>query len=297
MPLTPHLDKLNAALRNQKCDNADRELLQEVITHYTSWRAGVTAIQGEGKEVVAEMTRLLNLYKDELEVEIIAKKGSPFLKRQKGQMKLDSSVLEEFLIDLVRPQILKGLPSFPLTVGPNTAFMSLSFTPSSVNSLNERPEVTVKVKDQDFVIGKNIHYRLSPDPLFASDKTTAGSLSLAVLAAECKVNLDKTMFQEAAGTAARLKQGCPHSQYYILNEYLDMTPEDCRLTSIDNVLLLRHAKRLPFEKRTKYAEVRAQHQAHPIDPAVVWLFVEKMQAFISAVWYDPAAALRRGAFI
>ena len=51
------------------------------------------------------------------------------------------------------------------------------------------------------------------------------------------------MFQECAGTAARLKQGCPVSKYYALVEYLDMQAEDTRLTEIDNVFLLRRAKR------------------------------------------------------
>jgi hypothetical protein len=105
------------------------------------------------------------------------------------------------------------------------------------------------------------------------------------------------MFQEAAGTAARLKQGCPMARYYLLVEYLDMEPEDCRLTAIDNVFLLRHAKRLPFEKRNKYEEVKAQHQAKPIDPEIVWRFCQEIQAFVKAVWYDPGKALERGSFI
>lgn len=120
---------------------------------------------------------------------------------------------------------------------------------------------------------------------------------LAVLAAECKVNLDKTMFQEAAGTAARLKQGCPMSRYYVLVEYLDMEPEDCRLTAIDNVFLLRHAKRLPFGKRTDYEEVKAQHHVSPIDVEVIWRFCEEIQSFVEAVWYDPGQALQRGSFV
>jgi hypothetical protein len=297
MPNTPHLDKLDAAIRNPKCEREDVRLLEEAKERYQTWKSAITAAAGTGKPRVIEMTRLLNEYKDFLEVELIAARGSAFIKRQKGQLKLDNSVLEEFLIDLTQPTVLTGLPDFPLTVGPNTAFMSLSFAPPALRALNEAPVVALKVKDQDFIIGKEIHFRFSPDPAFAADKTASGSLSLAVLAAETKVNLDKTMFQEAAGTASRLKHGCPHSQYYILNEYLDMEAEDCRLTAIDNVFLLRHAKRLPFEKRSVLAEVRRQHENCPIDAEVVWTFVEKIQAFINAAWYDPAAALQRGSFV
>lgn len=297
MPNTPHLDKLEAAIRNPKCEPGDVRLLEEARDRYHQWKAAAAAAEDTGKPRVLAMTRLLNEYKDFLEVELIAARASAFIKRQKGQLKLDNSVLEEFLIELVHPTILTGLPEFPLTVGPNTAFMSLSFAPPALRALNDAPVVALKVKDQDFILGKEIHYRFSPDPAFAAEKTAVGSLSLAVLAAECKVNLDKTMFQEAAGTASRLKQGCPHSQYYILNEYLDMEPEDCRLTAIDNVFLLRHAKRLPFDKRSVLDEVRKQHEKFPIDAEVIWVFVEKIQAFINAAWYDPAAALQRGSFV
>ena len=104
------------------------------------------------------------------------------------------------------------------------------------------------------------------------------------------------MFQECAGTASRLKQGCPLSKYYALVEYLDMKPEDVRLTDIDNVFLLRKAKRLPFEKRSIFEEVRDQHKDCPISFDVMKMFVTEMQEFISATWYDPEQALKRGSF-
>lgn len=296
--MTPHKEKLDAALRNPKCNSNDHDLLNQAIAYYHDWRNKTAILTSVGLQLVTEMTRLLNEYKDRLEVDLIAKEGSPFIKRQKGQLKLDNSILEEFLILLIDPRIIKGLPSdFALTIGPTRAFMSLSFNPSSLNALGGKPEVVLKMKDQDFVIGKEIYYKFSPDPTFPASTTASGLIPLAVLAAECKVNLDKTMFQEAAGTAARLKQGCPHAQYYILNEYLDMSPEDCRLTAVDNVFLLRHAKRLPFEKRNVYEEVRRQRDNHPIDPSVVYRFVSLVESFTNAVWYDPNAALTRGSFI
>jgi len=175
--------------------------------------------------------------------------------------------------------------------------MSLAFTPASIHDLGEKPRVEIKEKDTDFTFGKCIYYKFSSDPAFASRATQSGRLTLAVIAAECKVNLDKTMFQEAAGTAARLKQGCPMSRYYLLVEYLDMEPEDCRLTAIDNVFLIRHAKRLPFDKRTEYEEVKKQHQNNPIDAEVIWKFISELQYFIKSIWYDPEKALERGSFI
>jgi hypothetical protein len=193
--------------------------------------------------------------------------------------------------------LLSGLPPFLLETGPQTAFMSLAFRPRKIQSLNEKPEVVLKMKDQDFTIGKPVFYKFSSDSSFAPAQTTEGKFFLAVLAAECKVNYDKTMFQECAGTASRLKQGCPVSKYYALVEYLDMQPEDVRLTDIDNVFLLRKAKRLPFEKRSILAEVKAQHKNYPIALDVIQRFVQEIQFFIDATWYDPEEALKRGSFI
>jgi hypothetical protein len=296
MSSTPHKEKLLAAIANPKA-NGDIVLLNEALAAYQAWISKTNALISVGQTRINEMTELLNEYKDYLEVDLIATKGSDFLKRQKGQLKLDNSVLEEFLIHLVNPAILNKLPNFDLETGPQTAFMSLAFRPSAISNLNEKPEVILKVKDQDFTIGKAIHYKFSSDASFSNQKTVDGKFYLAVLAAECKINYDKTMFQECAGTAARLKQGCPIAKYYALVEYLDMQPEDTRLTEIDNVFLLRKVKRLPFEKRSVLAEVKAQHKDFPISAEVIAMFVKEIQNFIDATWYDPDEALKRGSFI
>jgi Bpu10I restriction endonuclease len=297
MTQTPHKDKLIAAMNNPKCSDDDREIIAEARKAYESWVSEMDKISSTGKQRVVQLTRLLNEYKDQLEVELIIRSGSQFLIRQKGQLKLDNSVIEEFLIRIVDPRVLEGLPNFELCLGPQRAFMSLAFTPANIHDLGEKPRVEIKEKDTDFTLGKSIYYKFSSDPTFSARNTQSGMLTLAVLAAECKVNLDKTMFQEAAGTAARLKQGCPMSRYYLLVEYLDMGPEDCRLTAIDNVFLIRHAKRLPFGKRTEYEEVRRQHQENPIDPEVIWKFTSELQYFVQSIWYDPEKALERGSFI
>lgn len=296
MSRTPHREKLLAAIENPKA-TGDINFLKEAFAAYETWINKLNALSSTGETRIKEMTALLNEYKDFLEVDLIASKGSDFIKRQKGQMKLDNSILEEFLIHLVNPTVLNNLPNFELETGPQTAFMSLAFRPSSISSLNEKPEVILKVKDQDFTIGKALYYKFSSDVAFNNQKTVDGKFYLAVLAAECKVNYDKTMFQECAGTASRLKQGCPVAKYYALVEYLDMQPEDTRLTEIDNVFLLRKAKRLPFEKRNILAEVKAQHRDFPISEDVITKFVKEIQKFIDATWYNPEEALKRGSFV
>jgi len=105
------------------------------------------------------------------------------------------------------------------------------------------------------------------------------------------------MFQEAAGTAARLKQGVPTAKYFLLVEYLDMIPEDPRTTEIDNVFLLRHARRLPVGKRDLLEFVEAQRREFPIDHEVIWRLVLEILASLNAAWLDTNEVLRRGSFI
>lgn len=293
---TPHREKLVAALDNPKA-KADADILREALVYYQTWAAKLSKLATKGPERIQEMTRLLNEYKDFLEVELIARRGSDFLKRQKGQMKLDNSIMEEFLIHLVNPNIIDNFPAFELETGPQSAFMSFAFRPSSIQNLDQKPEFVIKLKDQDFTVGRTIHYKFSSDGDFSDAKTVNGKIFLAVLAAECKVNFDKTMFQECAGTASRLKQGCLVAKYFTLVEYLDMQPEDVRLTDIDNVFLLRKCKRLPFEKRSIYREVKAQHTDYPISHEVIAMFANEIQLFVNATWYDPDEALRRGSFV
>lgn len=292
---TPHRDKLIAATENPKAAR-DIRVLRSALAEYERWSAALYALKSHGRKRVSEMVALLNEYKDFLEVDLILEKGSPFLTRQKGQMKLDNSIMEEFLIHLVRPEIIEKLPKAEFLVGPQRAFMSLAFMPGSFTSLFDRPEVVIKSKDQDFIIGANIKYCFTSGVEFTGSKAQSGTFAIAAMAAESKVNLDKTMFQEAAGTAARLKQGCPFAKYYLIVEYLDMTPEDVRLTAIDNVFLIRKAKRLPFEKRADIPSVRAQRTDNPISADVIWKIVEEIQGVVSAVWYDPAEVLKRGSF-
>ncbi len=123
-------------------------------------------LRSKGEQRVMDATKLLNEYKDHLEVELIAARGSAFLKRQKGQLKLDNSVMEEFLIHMVDPDIMSGLPSFDLEIGPHNAFMTFSFRPASVSSLNGKPTTVIKSKDQDFTIGRTLHFKFSPDADF-----------------------------------------------------------------------------------------------------------------------------------
>ena len=123
----PHLTKLTAAIANPKA-SADVDILNEALNNYNSWISKVDSLTSTGRQRINDLTEALNEYKDQLEVELILQHGSPFLKRQKGQMKLDNSIMEEFLMMLVNDSVLENLPDFELDTGPHTAFMSMSMS-------------------------------------------------------------------------------------------------------------------------------------------------------------------------
>lgn len=65
---------------------------------------------------------------------------------------------------------------------------------------------------------------------------------LGYVCAECKTNLDKTMFQKAVATSRDLKIALPSSLYFLVCEFLDMTPVSITSSHIDDVLIVRKTK-------------------------------------------------------
>ena len=97
--LLSHKEKLEAAIHNPKA-RQDLEILKEAMSAYTTWVGNLKSINETGDGYLREALRLLNEYKDYLEVELIARKGSDFLKRQKGQKQYEdlSFTLNDLLI-------------------------------------------------------------------------------------------------------------------------------------------------------------------------------------------------------
>jgi hypothetical protein len=70
------------------------------------------------------------------------------------------------------------------------------------------------------------------------------------------------MFQEAVATSRDLKVAVPSSLYFLVCEFLDMTPVSIAPTHIDDVLIVRKAKRMSSNVRQEYrtAEERREHR-------------------------------------
>lgn len=138
--------------------------------------------------------------------------------------------------------------------GPQSSFAGLTFD-SPFLPLNAGG-VLLKKKDQDFAVAKTHTIIVKDEPILdepsAKLSTMTFSLKVSHFATEIKTNLDKTMFQEAAQTSGELKRAVPGARYVLLCEYLDMTPITTKLTSIDEVIVLRKAKRMNSNVRDSF---------------------------------------------
>jgi hypothetical protein len=61
------------------------------------------------------------------------------------------------------------------------------------------------------------------------------------------------MFQEACATAHDTKSAVAGARYYLLCEWLDMTPQSTAPTDIDEILILRKAKRINSNVRSHFS--------------------------------------------
>jgi hypothetical protein len=236
--------------------------------------------------ILKNLVSLLNQYRVRMDIELIFNSQDDWLYRQKGQLKLDNSVIEEFLPWLMHPAIVPEMAYMNIRVGPVSAFAATWFDSSLV-----KPEhaggLKIRSKDQDFAISKPLYLKASHSSDFRN--SVQEETNLAYIAAECKTNLDKTMFQEACATARDLKTAIPSAKYFLLCEWLDMKPISSTTTPIDEVLILRKAKRIGSGMRSAFSTYEGRQAAMPMyinylneNPYRVEVF-ERFIAYIQAL--------------
>ena len=268
----PHGDKLKALLVNPKIPENDKARVTAQVERYDAWIATMNALEGEGDTLLEALVDGLNAYKKSVEFDLIFCSDDDFLYRQKGQLKLDNTILEEFMPRLFDPRLVKGLArQTGLECGPRASFAGLSFD-SPILALSGGGAY-LKKKDQDFSITRkhNISISRTDDPKdrFSED------FHVSYFASEIKTNLDKTMFQEAAATAGELKKSTTGSRYILLCEWLDMKPISTKLTAIDEVIILRRSKRIGSGIRSNFSTAEGRREQrdwfenflgeHPLD--------------------------------
>lgn len=247
-----HRDKLLALTKNPKLPESDLPKVKEALERHERWVTELDAIEEDGYELLQRMIALLNEYKYFIEFNLIFCSDNDFLYRQKGQLKLDNTILEEFLPRLVDQRLVPTLLNYSgLEFGPKKCFAGMAF--GEINKPLSSGGLFIKGKDQDFSISRKIHLKASPSNTYNSD-VYEGVINIGFLAGEIKTNLDKTMFQEASATARELKSNVSGAVYLLLAEWLDMPPIDTKRTHIDEVILLRKAKRLNSNVRSKFSK-------------------------------------------
>ncbi|MGI8911163.1 MAG: Bpu10I family restriction endonuclease [Rubrobacteraceae bacterium] len=301
---TPHRDKLRELLNNHKLPKGDGESVQRAIECYDRWIEAMDSISLEGDNKVKTLVDSVNEYKKFVGLEVIWDSEADFLFRQRGQLKLDNSIIEEFLPRLVDPAIIPALEGKTYVTGPRTTFSAAYFT-TVLSAPSKGTGLQLRQKDQDFTVSRVAHLQASFDERFPPEDTVAHKIHLAFVAAECKTNLDKTMFQEAIATAHDLKLAVPGSRYYVLCEWLDMTPISTTPTDIDEVIILR-GRRIPANRRSRFAgsesrrEQREWYESfladNPIRSSSVLRFVEHLRILFDSTQLGEDDVLGRGYF-
>lgn len=301
---TAHVDKLRELLVNEKLPPVDRARVDAALARHAQWIDEMDALTEDGEALVVQLVESLNRYKRYVELELIWDSPSDFLWRQRGQLKLDNSIMEEFLPRLVSPRLMPALKGIRHEVGPRTAFAGAYFATTLANPA-KGGGLLVRTKNQDFAVGRAAFLQSSLSDTFPAEDTVRYKIFLTAVAAECKTNLDKTMFQIAVTDAHDLKIAMPGARFYVLCEWLDMAPISTLGTDIDEVIVLR-GKRLPSNVRSKYAATGARAadrdwyerfiDEHPVRVAGVFRFVQHLGELFAETDPDEVDVLDRGYF-
>ena len=150
---TPHGDKLKALRENEKLPEGDRPRVENAINRYVDWLADIESVAHTGDDCVEPLLQLLNSYKLSIDLDLVFDSQSDFLYRQKGQLKIDNTVLEEFLPRLVGSVFAERLMELGLILGPANAFSQLRFD-SNLLSATAGGGMAVRSKDHDFAMAR-----------------------------------------------------------------------------------------------------------------------------------------------
>lgn len=249
-----HGEKIVSAIQSNKMPVKDVPRLEMALQRYDEWIEELKGINAETvDELVEKPVTELNTYKNYIDINLIFDSEEDFLYRQKGQLKLDNTVIEEFMPIFVKKCVEKVEENCGIEISSQIPTFSSVYFASSLSNPNIGGGINIKTKDQDFSMSRKLYLQSSYDPQFNPEKTIKLETHLGYVLAEMKTNLDKTMFQEASATAHDIKQAVTGAKYYLLCDYLDMTPISTTTTDIDEILILRKAKRISSNIRKEFS--------------------------------------------
>jgi len=249
-----HGEKIVSAIQSNKMPVKDVPRLEMALQRYDEWIEKLKGINAETvDELVEKLVTELNTYKNYIDINLIFDSEEDFLYRQKGQLKLDNTVIEEFMPIFVKKCVEKVEENCDIEISSQIPTFSSVYFASSLSNPNIGGGINIKTKDQDFSMSRKLYLQSSYDPQFNPEKTVKLETHLGYVLAEMKTNLDKTMFQEASATAHDIKQAVTGAKYYLLCDYLDMTPISTTTTDIDEILILRKDKRISSNIRKEFS--------------------------------------------
>ena len=267
-----HGEKIVSALESDKIPECDKVRLKEALTKYDAWVKNLNCWEDEEspddvEKLIDKLVDFLNEYKKFIDINLIYDSTEDFLYRQKGQLKLDNTVMEEFLPILVRRCVEKEFGETNIDIDSQIKIYSSAYFASSLTMPDIGGGLSIKTKDQDFSMSRKLYLQASYSDSFSSAETVKLTTHIGYVLAELKTNLDKTMFQEASATAHDVKVAVTGAKYYLLCDYLDMTPISSKTTNIDEILILRKAKRLSSNIRKSFNtyEGRQKYRTRYVD--------------------------------
>ena len=98
-----HGEKIAALLDSSKLPDEDRPRVKKALSLYANWVKEINTVKATSlDELIIRLVDALNRYKFYIDVNLIFDSRKDFLYRQKGQLKLDNTVIEEFMPVFVR---------------------------------------------------------------------------------------------------------------------------------------------------------------------------------------------------
>jgi hypothetical protein len=141
-----HGAKLTALLSNLKLPQSDKKSIILAIEKYKNWYDNLLALSGSYENIIGESVKLLNIYKNYIDFNIIFLSKNDFLYRQKGQLKLDNTIIEEILPLLVRKIFGEKLNDNNIIIGPTKCITGIRFD-ASITSQSSDGGMILKCKD------------------------------------------------------------------------------------------------------------------------------------------------------
>ena len=300
---TPHGDKLKALRENDKLPDSDKTGVEAAIEKYEEWISQSKEIIKGGEELVQRLVESLNCYRNWIDLDFVFDSPNDFLYRDKGQLKLDNTILEEFLPILVNGYFPDCQTFHELHLGPTKALAQV-YLDSNLQNTKAGGGMTIRTKDHDFALTRPLLIKSSHNINFSDSREE--TTYLAYVATEIKTNLDQAMFQEAGATALDLKLALPYSRYFLLCEWLDMKLVSSAPTAIEEVIVLRKAKRMRANLRQSFttAKGRRQHrdefkahlESHPLCPNAFDRYLENLDQLLTGSIGNEQDVLERGWF-